>query len=341
MPNYSLSVLDQSPIAEGRSAADAIVDTLDLARHADALGYHRYWIAEHHASPALAGAAPEALIGPIALATTHIRVGSGGIMLPHYSPFKVAETFCLLSALAPGRIDLGLGRAPGSDGRTMLAMQRDRSKRMPHDDFPNNLAELLAYFDGTLPEDHAFAPLMDTLPSGGGTPEPWLLGSSMDSALWAAEAGLPYCFADFINPDGAAMTAAYRARFKPSARLAEPHVMVASWAIAADSADHAKRLGKPAAMLGALLQRNVHIPVPTIETAEEWLADNPAALSTRRRRVVVGTASDVHTEIDAVAAEYGADEMMLVNIMSDHAARRDSYQLVALEYGLASRAKAA
>jgi len=341
MPNYRLSVLDQSPIAEGRSAADAIADTLDLARHADALGYHRYWIAEHHASPALAGAAPEALIGPIAQATTQIRVGSGGIMLPHYSPFKVAETFCLLSALAPERIDLGLGRAPGGDGRIMLALQRDRSKRMPHDDFPNNLAELLAYFDGTLPEEHAFAPLMDTLPSGGGTPEPWLLGSSMDSAIWAAEAGLPYCFADFINPDGAAMTAAYRARFKPSSRLAQPHVMAASWVIAADTTEQAERLGKPAAMLGALLQRNVHIPVPSIETAEGWLADNPAALSTRRRRVILGTAPEVHAQVDAVAAEYGADEMMLVNIMSDHAARRESYQLVAQEYGLAPRAKAA
>lgn len=341
MPNYRLSVLDQSPIAEGRSTADAIADTLDLARHADALGYHRYWIAEHHASPALAGAAPEALIGPIAQATTQIRVGSGGIMLPHYSPFKVAETFCLLSALAPGRIDLGLGRAPGGDGRVMLALQRDRSTRMPHDDFPNNLAELLAYFDGTLPEDHAFAPLMDTLPSGGGTPEPWLLGSSMDSALWAAEAGLPYCFADFINPDGAAMTAEYRARFKPSPRLAEPHVMAASWVIAADTTERAERLSKPAAMLGALLRSNVLIPVPSIETAEDWLADNPDALSTRRRRVILGTASDVRAQVDTVAAEYGADEMMLVNIMSDHAARRDSYQLVAQEYGLAQRAKAA
>lgn len=341
MPNYRLSVLDQSPIAEGRSTTDAIADTLDLARLADTLGYHRYWIAEHHASPALAGAAPEALIGPIAQTTTQIRVGSGGIMLPHYSPFKVAETFCLLSALAPGRIDLGLGRAPGGDGRVMLALQRDRSKRMPHDDFPNNVAELLAYFDGTLPEDHAFAPLMDTLPAGGGTPEPWLLGSSMDSALWAAETGLPYCFADFINPAGAAMAAEYRARFKPSVRLSKPHVMAASWVIAADTAERAERLGKPAAMLGALLRSNVLIPVPSIETAEDWLANNPAALSSRRRRVILGTASDVHVQVDAVAAEYGADEMMLVNIMSDHAARRDSYRLVAQEYGLAQRAKAA
>ncbi|QLC23184.1 LLM class flavin-dependent oxidoreductase [Parasphingopyxis sp. CP4] len=341
MPDYRLSILDQSPIAEGRSAADALADTLDLARHGDALGYDRYWVAEHHASPALAGAAPEALIGPIALATKRIRVGSGGIMLPHYSPFKVAETFALLSALAPERIDLGLGRAPGGDGRIMLALQRDRSRRMPHDDFPNNLAELLAYFDGTLPEDHPFFPLTDTLPAGGGTPETWMLGSSMDSALWAAEAGLPYCFADFINRDGAAMTAEYRARFKPSIRLAEPHVMVASWVIAADAREQAERLAKPAAMLGALLQRNVLIPVPSIDTAEDWLEKNPDALANRRRRIVLGTAGEVHQQLDDVAAEYGADEMMLVNIMGDHAARKHSYALVAEEYGLAQRAAAA
>lgn len=262
-------------------------------------------------------------------------------MLPHYSPFKVAESFAVLCALAPSRIDLGLGRAPGGDGRVMLALQRDRSRRIPHDDFPNNLAELLAYFDASLPEDHPFRPLTDTLPGGGGMPDPWLLGSSMDSALWAAEAGLPYCFADFINPDGAAITAEYRARFNSSSRLSEPHVMVASWAIAAESSKRAERLAKPAAMLGALLQRNVLIPVPSIETAEEWLEQNPAALSNRRRRVILGTADAVRHEVDEVAQQYGADEMMLVNIMGDHAARRESYELIAREYGLAQRAEAA
>ncbi|MGH6781344.1 MAG: MsnO8 family LLM class oxidoreductase, partial [Sphingomonadaceae bacterium] len=155
--NYRLSVLDQSPIAEGSTAADALANTLDLARTADALGYHRYWLAEHHASPGIAGVAPEALIGPVALATNRIRVGSGGIMLPHFSPYKIAETFRMLAALAPGRIDLGLGRAPGTDGRTAYALQRDRSRRLPSDDFPQNLAELLAYLSDTMPEDHAFA----------------------------------------------------------------------------------------------------------------------------------------------------------------------------------------
>ncbi|MCA1749055.1 MAG: LLM class flavin-dependent oxidoreductase [Parasphingopyxis sp.] len=340
MPAYTLSVLDQSPIAEGRSAADALADTLDLARHCDALGYYRYWVAEHHASPALAGAAPEVLIGPIAQATKKIRVGSGGIMLPHYSPFKVAEVFGLLSALAPGRIDLGIGRAPGGDGRTMIALQRDRSRRMPHDDFPNNLAELVDHFAGSLPDDHPFAPLAETLPSGGGMPEIWLLGSSMDSALWAGEAGLPYCFADFINRDGAAIASAYRERFQPSAALAEPWVMVASWAIAAEDHDEAVRLGRPGAMLGALLRRNVLIPVPTIETAEGWLAEHPEATA-RRRRAIVGTPREVRAGIDEAAEEYGADEMMLVNIMSDHAARRQSYRLIAGEYGLAEPGQAA
>ncbi len=339
--DYTLSILDQSPVAEGRTAADAIVDTLDLARLGDRLGYRRYWVAEHHASPALAGAAPELLIGPIARETEHIRVGSGGVMLPHYSPFKVAESFMLLSAMAPGRIDLGIGRAPGGDGRIMLALQRDRSRRMPHDDFPNNLAELIAYLGEGLPEDHPFAPLGDTLPSGGGKPEPWLLGSSMDSALWAAEAGLPYCFADFINAQGQAMTAEYRKRFKPSVHCREPHVMVASWAIAAETRESAERLGKPGAMLGALLRRNVLIPVPSAETAADWLDKNPDALDGRRRRAIYGTPAEVRAAVDRVAEEYGADEMMLVNIMSDHEARKASYRLMAQEYRLASPAEAA
>jgi luciferase family oxidoreductase group 1 len=338
---YRLSVLDQSPIAEGMTAADAVHNTLDLARVCDSLGYDRYWLAEHHASPALAGAAPEALIGPVALATSRIRVGSGGIMLPHYSPFKVAETFRLLAALAPGRIDLGLGRAPGTDGRTAFALQRDRSKRLAVDDFAPNLAELLAYLEDSLPADHPFAPLGATLPSGhGGSPDVWLLGSSMDSALWAAEAGLPYCFADFINSDGADMADQYRRRFKPSVRLAAPYVMAAVWTIAADSAEEARRLAAPASMMFAHLIAGQLIQVPPIEKALAWMADHPEA-SRRRRRSVLGTPAEVHRQLDGVAVEYGADELMLVNILPEHAARRHSYALVAAEYGLAEAAEAA
>jgi luciferase family oxidoreductase group 1 len=336
--SYRLSVLDQSPIAEGSTAADALANTLDLARHADALGYDRYWLAEHHASPGLAGAAPEALIGPVALATSHIRVGSGGIMLPHYSPFKVAETFALLAALAPDRIDLGLGRAPGSDQRTAFALQRDRTRRMPVDDFPNNLAETIAYLDGTMPADHPFTALQDTLPTGGGVPEVWLLGSSQDSAIWAAEAGLPYCIADFINSDGVPLANVYRSRFKPG-RIAAPHVMVATWTIAAPTHAEAERLALPAAMMFAHLIRGELIAVPSVERAEAWAREN--GTGARRRRTTLGTPAEVHAQLDEVAQLYGADELMLVNILPDHAARVRSYALIAAEYGLAGLAKAA
>src|SRR5215471_7453373 len=181
-PLRRLSVLDQSPIAEGTSGGDALRNTLDLAVLADRLGFHRYWLAEHHATPMLAGASPEVLIGILARATRRIRIGSGGVMLPHYSPFKVAETFSLLAGLFPGRIDLGIGRAAGTDPMTTHALQRDRSRAMP-DDFPEQLAELL--------------------PGRPELPEVWLLGSSPQSALWAADLGLRYAFADFINSNGA------------------------------------------------------------------------------------------------------------------------------------------
>src|SRR5271155_1710289 len=170
-PPFHLSVLDQSPISQGSSGREALHNTLDLARVADRLGYHRYWVAEHHGGPMLAGPAPEALIGPIAAATSGIRVGSGGVMLPHYSPFKVAETFSLLAGLFPGRIDLGLGRAAGTDPLTAFALQRDRRQAAP-DDFPSQLAELLAYLDGTLPDDHPFARLQ-ALPGGEARPVAW------------------------------------------------------------------------------------------------------------------------------------------------------------------------
>lgn len=337
---YRLSVLDQTPIAQGSTAAEAVRNTLDLARHADALGYHRYWLAEHHASPALAGVAPEALIGPVALATSRIRVGSGGIMLPHFSPFKVAETFRLLAAIAPGRIDLGLGRAPGSDQRTAYALQRDRSRRVPSDDFPESLGELLAYLGGGLPAEHPFAPLVDTLPSGGeGSPDPWLLGSSPDSARWAGELGLPYCIADFINASAAPLADIYRRSFRPSRWADTPQLIVASWAIAADDRETADRLAAPSRMMMAHLLAGQLIAVPSVETAIAWLADHRAP--ERGRRMVLGNPAEVHAQLDEVAALYGADELMLVNILPDHAPRVRSYALIAAEYGLAGFAAAA
>ncbi len=338
--SYRLSVLDQTPIAQGASAAAALANTIDLARACDALGYHRYWLAEHHASPGLAGVAPEALIGPVALATRQIRVGSGGIMLPHYSPYKVAETFAMLSALAPGRIDLGLGRAPGSDQRTAFALQRDRSRAMPSHDFPNNLAEIIAYFGDGLPDDHPFAALKDMLPSGGGgSPDLWLLGSSVDSAAWAAEAGLPYCIADFINSDGEPQADVYRRNFRASRWLDAPYLMAATWTIAADTRAEAERQALPARMMFAAMMQGNLIAVPSVEEAEAWAAANP--MPERRRRTTLGTPPEVRVQLDGVAAHYGADELMLVNIMHDHSARRHSYAIIAREYGLAELATAA
>ena len=199
---FVLSVLDQSPVSEGSTGADALRNTLDLARLADELGYHRYWLAEHHGGTMLAGPSPEVLIGPVAMATERIRVGSGGVMLPHYSPLKVAESFSILAGLFPDRIDLAIGRAPGTDPMTTFALQRDRRQAAP-DDFPTQLAELLGLLEDRLPHDHPFARL-SALPGLPHAPEPWLLGSSPQSGIWAAELGLPYAFADFINPDGRA-----------------------------------------------------------------------------------------------------------------------------------------
>ena len=178
-----LGVLDQSPISEGFTGADALANSVDLARACDGFGYDRYWVAEHHGTPMLACASPEALIGPIAAATTRIRVGSGGVMLPHYSPLKVAETFSMFAGLYPNRIDLGLGRAPGSDQKTAYALQRDRRQMAP-DDFPDQLVELLAYLEETLPGDHPFKHLAQ-LPGRPQAPVPYLLGSSLQSAIWA------------------------------------------------------------------------------------------------------------------------------------------------------------
>lgn len=339
MTMIPLSVLDQSPIAEGMTARDALLNSIDLASACDAMGYSRYWVAEHHASVGLAGCAPEVLIGLLAMNTQRIRLGSGGVMLPHYSPFKVAETFSLLAAVAPDRIDLGLGRAPGTDGRTSYALQRDRSRQLPATDFPQQLAELLAYLGDGLPEDHPFATLKHSLPSGGGQVVPWMLGSSTDSAGWAAEVGMPYCIADFINSNGEPQADVYRRNFRPSRWLDKPHLMVATWTIAAETRQRAEELATPARMMFAHLLQNKLISVPSVETALAWAEGKPAF--SRNRRTVLGTASEVKTELEQVAALYGADELMLVNIMPDHAARVRSYELVAGAWGLESHAQAA
>jgi len=328
-----LGVLDQSPIAEGSTPAQALHNSLDLAELADSLGYHRYWVAEHHATPALACAAPEILIGAIGARTRRIRVGSGGVMLPHYSPLKVAETFSSLSGLYPERIDLGLGRAPGTDPMTMLALQRDR-RHAPGDDFIEQLMELLGLLEDRLPPSHPFARHSRTLPGLPERPEPWLLGSSPQSALWAAELGLPYSFADFINPEGAAIAADYRGRFIDSERLGAPLVSVGVIAICADTDEEAERLASSSRMMLSLLRQGRLIEIPPPEKAQSYLETRERSPS--GRRAVIGTPETVRAGLEQVAAEYGAEEVLVLTITYDHAARRRSYELIAEAFGLAA-----
>jgi luciferase family oxidoreductase group 1 len=318
-----LSVLDQSPVAEGSTAVDALANTLDLAALSESLGYHRYWVAEHHGGPMLAGASPEVLVAEIARTTSRLRVGSGGVMLPHYSPFKVAETFSILAALHPGRIDLGIGRAAGTDALTTYALQRDRRQAAP-DDFPQQLAELLAYLDGTLPADHPFARLQ-ALPGGEARPVPWLLGSSMQSAIWAADLGLPYAFADFISSGNPDLTRLYRQRAAEGSRPSQTAVAV--WALAADTTEEAQRLASSSRMTLRELRRGRLIPVPTPEVALEYLAREQ--VEGQARRAVIGTAAEVRDGLIEIAGEYGASEVIVVTITHDHGARRRSYELIA------------
>ena len=241
-------------------------------------------------------------------------------MLPHYSPLKVAETFGMLAGLFPGRIDLGVGRAAGTSPKVAFALQRDRRQPAP-DDFIEQLNELLVHLDNRSPAD---------------CPEPWLLGSSPQSAIWAAELGLPYVFADFINPNGRAIAAHYREQFESSERLKSPRLAVAAWAICADTDQEAERLSLSFRMMMTLLQRGQLIPVPTVERAERFL--EAEGISADRlppgRRIIAGSPDTVRAAIDRLAAEYGAEEVLIVNIMHDHAARRRSYELIAAAFGL-------
>jgi luciferase family oxidoreductase group 1 len=315
--SFSLSVLDQSPIPAGSTNGRALRNSIELAQLADALGYERYWLAEHHGTPGLACNSPEVMIGPVAAATSRIRVGSGGVMLPHYSPLKVAESFHMLSGLFPGRIDLGVGRAPGTSARVAHFLQRDR-RHPPPDDFREQLEELLGYL------------------SRPNSPEPFLLGSSPQSAIWAAELGLPYVFADFINPAGEPFAAFYREHFQPSARLEKPRTAVCVWAVCAETDAEAFRLSLSARMMMLLLFRGQLIPVPPVEQAEAFLEQEglPPETLPAGRRIIAGSPATVRRAIEAVAKDYGADEVFAVNILYDHAARLRSYELLAEAFAL-------
>jgi luciferase family oxidoreductase group 1 len=340
--HIALSVLDQSPVGAGRSARDALEETLQLARLAERLGYRRYWLAEHHNTTSLAGSAPEVLIARVASVTERIRVGSGGVMLSHYSPYKVAETFRLLHALFPGRIDLGLGRAPGSDQLTAYALAQGRPT--PIERFPEQLRDLAAFLSDRLPEGHPFRgvralpePPEPAAAGGASGPELWLLGSSDQSAAYAAHFGFAFSFAHFINPRGSAQVLnAYRDDFRPSAGLAAPQASLAVRVLCAETDEEARRLAS-SFLLGRLrMERGERGPLPSVEEA---LAYPYTPLERERLEailagMVVGGPQRVKAELAQMALTHGVDELVVVTIVHDPAARRRSYELLAEAFGL-------
>lgn len=338
-----LSVLDQSTVVTGRTPAESIRESLALARLAESLGYARYWVAEHHNSDSQAGTAPEVLIGAIAATTARIRVGSAGVMLPHYAALKVAEQFRVLEAVAPGRIDLGLGRAPGSDGRTAFALNPRADTAA--DQFPAQIRDLLAWVSGQpLVDGHPFKEVR-AQPAGPTAPEVWILGSSDYGAQVAAYFGLPYCYAHFITEGRSAeqAIAAYRAHFRPSAWRATPLVAVCIWALAADTRSEAERL--LSSRLAWRLGRNRGLFEPLMspeEVAQRPFSDaERAQMEAGRSLSIYGTGDEVAGRIRALASDLGADEVAVLTTVHDPQARRRSYTLLADACGLAPSALAA
>lgn len=336
----ALSVLDQSPVSAGYTPADALQQTIALAQLADRLGYRRYWLAEHHNTSGLAGSTPEILITRVAAATQSIRVGSGGVMLSHYSPLKVAENFRMLQALFPGRIDLGIGRAPGSDGRTAFALAQGSPRTI--DNFPEQLRDLAGFLYDALPSDHPYQGIQ-AMPRGDGSPEIWLLGSSGASASYAAHFGFAFSFAQFISPDGGSdVVAGYRAYFQPVLELAEPRCSVAVRALCADTEAEAQRLASSFSLMRLRIEQGRRGPVPSVEEAQAYAYSEAerTRLATIVGNAAVGTPEQVKARLERMAETYGVDEIVVLTICHDPQARRHSYELLAEAFGLQPRAEA-
>ena len=330
-----LSVLDQSPVRSGGTPADAIHETLDLARAADRLGYHRYWLAEHHSTAGLAGSSPEVLIGRVAALTSRIRVGSGGVMLTHYSPLKVAESFRVLETLFPGRIDLGIGRAPGSDPLTARALSHGPGA-LGLEHFPNQIADLIAFLGDGLPAGHPFAGVR-AMPTGPTAPDVWLLGSSGDSAAYAAHFGTAFSFAHFINDEGGPeVVRAYREHFRPSPWLDAPRASVAAFAVCADTEAEAERLARSRDLFLVRLRTGRPGPYPSVEEAlaHSYTPLELAIVRHTRRRTITGAPEQAKERLLALAHEYGVDELVVVTITHSPKARLRSYELLAEAFGL-------
>ena len=332
-----LSVLDQSPVRSGGTPAEAIAETVRLAQAAERLGYRRYWLAEHHGSADFAGSAPEILVARVAAATSAIRVGSGGVMLSHYSPYKVAETFRLLETMYPGRIDLGIGRAPGADQITSVALAYGSPIGVEY--FPTKIADLTAFVSGGTPATEALAPV-HVNPRAETVPEIWLLGSSDESARYAAHFGLSFSFAQFISPvGGEAVLEAYRQAFRPSPLLAAPRASIGVFVICADTEAEARRLGRSRDLWRLRIDRGERKPYPSVEEAEAYpyTPQELAHIERNRRRSFFGAPEQLKAQLTEIAARFGVGELVILTICHDPAARLRSYDLLAQAFELTRR----
>jgi luciferase family oxidoreductase group 1 len=330
-----LTVVEQSPVRKGGSGADALHETIELARAAEAMGYLRFWVAEHHNIQSIASTSPEILIGQIGAATSRIRVGSGGVMLPHYSAFKVAENFRMLETLFPGRVDLGLGRAPGGDPRTAAALAYPAS---PIDvrAYPEQVDDLIGYLGDRLPPEHPFAGLRPG-PKTEGMPEVWLLGSGIDSAELAAHRGLPFSFAHFFGQaaQGPAIVEHYRRQFRPSRECAEPNVHIAVQVMCADTQEEAEwhasslRLGR---IQMARNEKREGIVSPEEASRHVFTPEELRFLEQSGMRGTTGDLTRVIAELDDLALQYATDHFGIVTICYDFKARMRSYELLAQAY---------
>jgi luciferase family oxidoreductase group 1 len=318
-----LSVLDLAPVSSGSTSAQALRNSLELVQHAERLGYHRHWVAEHHNMPGIASSAPAVLIAHLASVTETIRVGSGGVMLPNHQPLVIAEQFGMLEALHPGRIDLGIGRAPGTDQVTAYALRRNVDPAS--EDLPKQLAELRAFFAGTFPRIHG-------VPAEGNEPALWLLGSSDFSARLAGELGLPFSFAHHFMPQNTMPALqVYRRSFRPSAQLEAPYAMVGVAALAAETDEQARWLHAPGGLAFLRLRtgRPGLFPSPEEAAAYEYRPDERAFVDRWGATHVVGSPDTVRQGLRELQLETGADELMITTMVHDHADRLRSYELIA------------
>jgi len=326
-----LGVVDQSPVRTGGTGADAVRETLELARACERLGYSRYWLAEHHSTNSFAGSAPEVLLPMVAAATREMRVGTGGVLLTHYSPFKVAEQFRVLETLFPGRIDLGVGRAPGGDSRTVRALQYGRGA-VPIELFPRQVEELAGWLGNTFDRGTHPWGRVRAMPRGASVPDLWLLGSGGDGGSIAAEQGASFAFAQFISGlDAEPFVRAYRERFRPSAHLAGPRASVAVSVICAETRGEARRLASGVELWRRRIMRGYDrgIPAPDEALAELEPGWEPPPLGHDAARMVAGTPDEVRAELLRIAAHCGVDEIMAVTVTHDFAARCRSHELLA------------